>query len=364
MKYRDLSLRKRLGLEIQRKMQQQIVADHPLYQLFWECTLRCNLHCRHCGSDCKTVAGHQDMPSEDFVRVLDSIAAKTDSRQVFVIITGGEPLVREDIVECCQAIYDHGFPWGMVTNGLYLTPSLLNQLVDAGMHAMTISLDGLEENHNWMRGNKDSFRAVSDAIDMLHDYPHVVWDIVTCATEHNFDELPALRDFLIEKGVSSWRLLDVFPVGRAAQMPEVMLTDGHFRDLLEFISETRRNYPIHTAYGCEGFVGNYEMDVRDYSFFCKAGITVGSVLIDGSISACSSIRSDYHQGNIYKDDFMDVWENRFELYRDRSWMKRDDCAACNMFRYCKGSGMHLRDNDGKLLQCHIRRLMAAEGKTI
>lgn len=356
MKYRGLSLRKRLGLEIQRKMQQQIVADHPLYQLFWECTLRCNLHCRHCGSDCKTVAGHPDMPLADFIRVLDSIAMKTDSRQVFVIITGGEPLVRDDIVECCQAIRDHGFPWGMVTNGLYLTPELLRQLVDAGMHAMTISLDGLEANHNWMRGNKDSFRAVSDAIDLLRKERYVVWDIVTCATERNFSELPALRDFLIRKGVPSWRLLDVFPVGRAATTPEVLLTDEHFRQLLAFIRDTRREGLIRTAYGCEGFVGEYELDVRDYGFFCKAGITVGSVLVDGSISACSSIRADYHQGNIYEDDFMDVWEHRFQVYRDRRWMKRDDCAGCNMFRYCNGSGMHLRDGEGKLLQCHVKRL--------
>jgi radical SAM enzyme (rSAM/lipoprotein system) len=300
------------------------------------------------------------MPLEDFIRVLDSIAAKTDSRQVFIIITGGEPLVREDIVECCRAIRDHGFPWGMVTNGLYLTPELLHQLVDAGMHAMTISLDGLEENHNWMRGNKDSFRAVSDAIDLLREEPNIVWDIVTCATEHNFSELPALRDFLIDKGVPSWRLLDVFPVGRAATTAEVLLSDKHYRQLLEFIRETRRKGSIRTAYGCEGFVGEFELDVRDYGFFCKAGITVGSVLIDGSISACSSIRSDYHQGNIYEDDFMDVWENRFLLYRDRKWMHKEDCGECNMFRYCKGSGMHLRDGDGKLLQCHVQRLLRAE----
>ena len=268
--------------------------------------------------------------------------------------------MREDIVECCRAIRDHGFPWGMVTNGLYLTPELLHQLVDAGMHAMTISLDGLEENHNWMRGNKDSFRAVSDAIDLLREEPNIVWDIVTCATEHNFRELPALRDFLIDKGVPSWRLLDVFPVGRAATTPEVLLSDKHYRQLLEFIRETRRKGSIRTAYGCEGFVGEFELDVRDYGFFCKAGITVGSVLIDGSISACSSIRSDYHQGNIYEDDFMDVWENRFLLYRDRKWMHKEDCGECNMFRYCKGSGMHLRDGDGKLLQCHVQRLLRAE----
>ena len=103
-----LSLRHRLGLEIARKLNNDLVNRHPLKQLFWECTLRCNLHCRHCGSDCKKMAGHPDMPKEDFLKVLDSVARQTDPHKVFVIITGGEPLMREDLEECGRAIYDKG----------------------------------------------------------------------------------------------------------------------------------------------------------------------------------------------------------------------------------------------------------------
>ena len=55
----SLTLRKRLGLEINRKLTDNLIKEHPLRQLFWECTLRCNLHCRHCGSDCKKIAGYQ-----------------------------------------------------------------------------------------------------------------------------------------------------------------------------------------------------------------------------------------------------------------------------------------------------------------
>ena len=150
----SLSLRRRLALEIGRKLYQQKVKEHPLRQLFWECTLRCNLHCRHCGSDCKVKAGQQDMPLADFLRVLDNIRQHTDPHQVFVIVTGGEPLMREDIAQCGAAIYQKGFPWGMVTNALYLTPQKFNDLLRAGLHAMTISMDGLGEEHNWMRGNK------------------------------------------------------------------------------------------------------------------------------------------------------------------------------------------------------------------
>jgi len=46
------------------------------------------------------------------------------------------------------------------------------------------------------------------------------------------------------------------------------------------------------------------------------------------ISACPSIRADYHQGNIYENDFMEVWNHRFKPYRDREWMKKDECADC------------------------------------
>ncbi|MBP5757925.1 MAG: SPASM domain-containing protein, partial [Bacteroidales bacterium] len=113
---------------------------------------------------------------------------------------------------------------------------------------------------------------------------------------------------------------------------------------------------IHASYGCEGFLGKYEGQVRDYIYQCHAGVTVASVLIDGSISACTSIRGKYYQGNIYKDNFWDVWQNRFQPYRDRSWMRKDQCADCKMFRYCEGNGMHLRDEEGNLMVCHLKRI--------
>ncbi|MCR4994027.1 MAG: radical SAM protein, partial [Bacteroidales bacterium] len=149
MTKQKMSLRKRLGQEVAHQMYRAIEREHPLRQLFWECTLRCNVHCRHCGSDCKKVAGVPDMPAADFLRVLDSVEKKCDPHEVFVIVTGGEPLVREDLEEVCSEIYRRGFPWGLVTNGLALTEERFAALRKAGMHTLALSLDGLEENHNW-----------------------------------------------------------------------------------------------------------------------------------------------------------------------------------------------------------------------
>ena len=80
-----------------------------LQQLFWECTLKCNLRCRHCGSDCQVDDVRTNMPINVFLRVLDEISCEMNTHKMLVITTGGEPLMRHDIVECGRAIKERGF---------------------------------------------------------------------------------------------------------------------------------------------------------------------------------------------------------------------------------------------------------------
>ena len=352
-----LSLRRRLALEAYRVMKHQSVKEHRLRQLFWECTLRCNLNCRHCGSDCRSEATQKDMPLEDFLGVLDQITPHVNPNEVFVIISGGEPLMRSDLERCGRAIYERGFPWGMVTNGLAMTEKRYRALRAAGMHTATVSLDGLHEEHNFMRGHARSFEAATNAIRLMGSDKGFIFDVVTCVNRRNLSQLDGIKELLISLGVKAWRLFTIFPSGRAADDPELQLSNEDFCRLLDYIRKNRAEEKrIELSYGCEGFLGNYEGDVRKHFFSCNAGVSVGSVLVDGSISACTSIRADYIQGNIYKDNFWDVWQNRFEPYRNREWMRKEECADCSVWRYCEGNGMHLRGNDGRLMLCHYDRL--------
>ena len=82
---------------------------HELRYLFWECTLRCNLDCLHCGSDCTAVTGIPDMPIEDFLKVLRQVSEYYNPTDVLIAITGGEPLLRKDLARCGDAIRDLGF---------------------------------------------------------------------------------------------------------------------------------------------------------------------------------------------------------------------------------------------------------------
>lgn len=353
----DLSIRKRLALEIERKLRSDRKAQHTLQRLFWECTLKCNINCKHCGSDCKYISECKDMPAEDFLRVIDSITPHVDPHHLNIIITGGEPLMRNDLEQVGLQLYRRGYPWGIVSNGLFLNRKRLDSLMAAGLHAITVSLDGLEEAHNWMRGHSKSFLKASEAIKMLVHETELTWDVVTCVNRKNYPHLEELKQYLYGIGVRNWRVFTIFPVGRAAEHPELQLTDEEFTGLMEFIKATRKEKKMHLQYACEGFLGRYEGEVRDHFFLCVAGIDVASILSDGSISACLSIRSNYKQGNIYTDDFMDIWNHRFQIYRDHEWMRTGICADCNLFRYCEGNGMHLRDDDGRLLHCNYKRIV-------
>lgn len=357
MNRRKLGLRKRLALNIFSDLYAATVAEHRLDTLFWECTLRCNLSCRHCGSDCRVDPGVADMPLDDFLRVLDQqVTPHVDPSRVMIIFSGGEVLVRADLERAGAEVTRRGYPWGMVTNGMALTQGRLQSLLDAGLRSVSVSLDGFEREHNYIRGNPLSFERALNAVRMVARVDGLASDVVTCVTGTLVPQLEAFRERLIAEGVRAWRLFSIFPVGRAREDASLRMTNEEFRTMLEFIRRTRREGRIDVSYACEGFLGGYEAEVRDHFYQCAAGISVASIRVDGSISGCTSIRANYAQGNIYRDDFWDVWQNRFTPFRDRSWAKTGPCTTCKMFRYCLGGGMHLHGDDGELLYCHYERL--------
>lgn len=352
-----MNFRQRVGLELQRQLRKTNEQLHPLRSLFWECTLRCNMHCRHCGSDCRVQPEVKDMPAADFLRAVDSLTPHVNPNETFIIITGGEALLRDDLEAVGLELYRRGYPWGVVTNGYLLDRVRLQSLMESGLHSVTVSLDGPEEQHNWLRRHEDSFARATEAVSLLAAQHEVLWDVVTCVNPRNIDRLAELRDLLAGLGVASWRLFSIFPMGRAAGDPDLQLTDKQLRRLMDFIEEERRSdRTMEVSYACEGFLGDYEQRVRDHFFYCRSGVEVASIRCDGAISGCTSVRSHMDQGSIYTDDLWDVWQNRFQLMRDRSWARKGHCADCKMWRYCEGSGLHLYDDNGDLLTCHYRRL--------
>ncbi len=297
------------------------------------------------------------MPVADFLKAIDSISNHINPNKTTIVFTGGEPLMRTDLESCGYELYKRGFPWGIVTNGYLLNQDRLKSLLKSGLRTITVSLDGLEDSHNWLRGNTNSYKNAYAAIRMLPESENLIFDVVTCVNQRNIDELIQLKETLKEAGIKDWRIFTIFPIGRAKNYSELQLSSLQFKQVLDFIKDTRKEGRIKLNYGCEGFLGNYEGEVRDNFFFCRAGINIASILADGSISACPNLRDNFIQGNIYKDDFAHIWNNRYSVFRNKEWARDGICEDCDSFRYCEGNGMHLHDEkSGTLLFCHLNKL--------
>ncbi|MBU2650123.1 MAG: TIGR04133 family radical SAM/SPASM protein [Bacteroidetes bacterium] len=324
---------------------------HDLNYLFWECTTRCNLNCLHCGSDCSNTSTLPDMPLQDFLQALDTI--KNPAKNLIVVLTGGEPLLRKDLTECGREIRKRGMRWGLVTNGQLYDEIRQNELLNAGLGALTISLDGLEDSHNWLRNMPGSFAKVDKALSIAANAKRLNFDVVTCVNQRNLRELPEIKCYLQKKGVKAWRLFTIIPIGRAADHSELFLDKAQLKEMFEFIKASRKEAAMDVKFSCEGYTGSYELKVRDSFFFCRAGINIASVLADGSISACPNIDRSFSQGNIYQDNFYRVWQDRFLPFRDRSWTRKGKCAVCPDYRDCLGSGMHnWHGEKSEVLVCH------------
>lgn len=350
------------------------IERHELDYLFWECTLRCNLNCLHCGSDCLKCSGIDDMPIEDFTEQLRLIKKEWPQKKLTVCITGGEPLLRVDLENAGREIVRLGYRWGIVTNAMLMTKERFSSLMDAGMSSISFSLDGFKNEHNHLRNNPQCYQRVMQAIETALEIQRdkkrsLVFDVITCVHKGNIKILREFRESLIENGITDWRIFSIFPEGRAG-LNDLSLTSREYVELMEFIKETRQyrtedGKSIHLNYSCEGYLEKYELKVRDYFFFCRAGVNVGSIMCDGNASGCLSVRSKaFIQGNIYETSFPEIWKTRYRNMRDRSWAKCGKCAKCKSFKRCLGNGLHLhRDDCSEPARCNmalIRNEMASK----
>ncbi len=338
---------------------------HPrLTYLFWEATLDCNMACRHCGSDCRRSTDiSTELKADEVLRVFSEIARTHNPRRVFVAVTGGEPLVRPDLFDVMAQVRRMGYPWGMVSNGWAVDDRVVDQARRSGMRTLVISLDGVNaESHDWLRGRGSFDRAV-DAIGRFRR-AGFLRNLQVTSTFHrrNIDELEPMYRLMIDLGIADWRVVSVFPNGRAARQADFLLEPSELRKMMDFIAEKRsRPRPIKVSYGDEGYLGcQYERDVRDFFYACFSGVRIASILADGGVTGCPNNPRTLVQGNVRNRSFMDIWTNEFGKFRDRRWMRQGDCARCRDFAICKGNSMHLWDTEKSGPKvCHVRMLKDA-----
>ncbi|MBQ9865979.1 MAG: radical SAM protein [Lachnospiraceae bacterium] len=334
---------KRSNLDTLAQYHETLRHKPQLRQLFFELTLKCNEHCFHCGSSCA-----ENMPDglelDKYKEILDEVKENFGTG-VFIALTGGEPLLYKDFFELTAYIQKLGFPWGITSNGTLITKETAAELKKYGMRSISLSIDGVKETHDRYRGMKDAYELGMRGIQNLIDQNCFNIMVTTVVNHENIKELDDLFEIFDRMDINEWRLTGLEPIGRAEKAVDMHLTADDNRYMMEFIRDKRKKgFPVE--YSCTHFIGiEYEAEVRDWYFLCNAGVYVAGILENGDVTACLDIPRNKKtiQGNVFKDRFTDIWNERFEIYRTPLSERNEKCSSCPEAGWCRGGAYHSWD---------------------
>lgn len=342
-----------------------LIREHPLQIITWEATRRCNLQCVHCGTPSEEVDHADELTTDEVVGAFDQIARDFDMSQFrHINITGGEPFVRDDLLEVLRRIsrWPCYCNTDIQTNGIILSdhPELLDELNKHGVTGLGISIDGLEETHDAFRGMRGTFEKASRAARLAVQHGYVV-TVSVVAHSRNVQEIPKLFE-LVKREVRPrvFRVMTIDPMGRAMSNAEYLLSPDQVRQVIAFLkAEYERSCskyadPTSTMveFGCGGWLGKeLEGTLRPFIFHCIAGITNLGILHDGKLASCSNIPRDFIEGDLRNQRIKRVWDVRYQKYRNLQWKRSAQCANCEQWDFCHGGPMHKWTKNGRSSPC-------------
>jgi len=337
--------------------------EHALTYLFLEVTRACNLSCAYCGSSCGKKPQREELGIEQWLDVVRQVAEDFNPAEVMVAVTGGEPLTKPGVFELFAELHRLGFHYGMVSNAFLLDAQAAQRLVEVGMDSLSLSMDAPPPLNDQLRGEGATL-AVFNAVAALDKAGYKgILEIISTITKPVVPLLDQMRALVSSMRVPNWRVAPVMPIGRAAHRPDLVPGPQEIRQILEFILAARKDDFIPSPeMSEEGYLGNrFEGNVRPYLCQCRAGLSIAGILCDGRIGACPELGEAFIQGHILKERLRDVWRDRYQIFRDRSWTKnKQPCSQCEHFERCDGGAMHLYENpEAETLRCLY--LLAKQG---
>jgi radical SAM protein with 4Fe4S-binding SPASM domain len=217
------------------------------YVISWNLTYRCNLACEHCYLDAgpkplvgsENFADRSELGTEECFRVIDDIAGFAP--ECLTILTGGEPLLRRDILEIVRRAAERGL-WVVVgTNGVRITENVAQRLAEAGARGLSLSLDALDpDRHDRFRMVRGAWQNTVEGAEILNrtGLPFIVQ---TTAGSHNLGELDAIADFAHDRlAAKVWNLYFLVPTGRGQFVSD--MTPAQYDQVLASLYRIQQKY--------------------------------------------------------------------------------------------------------------------------
>jgi radical SAM protein with 4Fe4S-binding SPASM domain len=346
---------------------QELQRNHPLRYLFLEVTRQCNLACLYCGSSCTGKPPAREMAVSEWKEIVDQVAADFKPKDIMIAVTGGEPLIKEGIFEMFGHLKSKGFRYGMVSNAQILDAAAAKELVKTGIGSISLSMDALPDVNDRLRGRGTSAK-VEEAVKHLRAAGYKgKLEIISTITRPAIAHLDEMRRYVASLDIPLWRVAPVMPIGRAAEHTDLIPDAAEIRYMLEWIRQSRQDNCVPSPeFSEEGFVGyRFEGMVRPYLCQCRAGVTVGGIRYDGRIGACPELTDSFDQGDIHDDRFKMVWDERYQIYRNRQWARKGPCKDCRFWDVCQGGALHLyQDTETPFLRCLYLMCKDTDGVTV
>jgi len=322
------------------------------YIVSWNLTYRCNLACEHCYLDAggtplvgtENFADRSELGTEECFRVIDEIAAFAP--ECLTILTGGEPLLRRDILEIVRRAAEREL-WVVVgTNGVRITENVARRLAEAGARGLSLSLDALDpDRHDRFRKVRGAWRNTVEGAEILNRtaLPFIVQ---TTAGSHNLGELDAIADFAHDRlAAKVWNLYFLVPTGRGQFVSDI--TPAQYDEVLASLYRIQGKYDgrmLVNAKCAPHYIktvlenGSGLSTIRTYSGGaggCPAGTHYMGIRPNGDVTPCPYL--PVFAGNLRNSSLADLWTSS-ELFADirRRSSLGGRCGACEMNAQCGG----------------------------
>ncbi len=330
------------------------------YVVSWNLTYRCNLACEHCYLDAggapqvgtENFADRSELGTEDCFRVIDDIASFAP--ECVTILTGGEPLLRRDILEIVKRAAEREL-WVVIgTNGVRITENLAKRLAEAGARGLSLSLDALDaDTHDRFRRVRGAWRNTVEGAQILNrtGLPFIVQ---TTAGAHNLGDLEAIADFAHDRlAAKVWNLYFLVPTGRGQFVSDI--TPAQYDEVLASLYRIQGKYERrmlvnakcaphyiktvleHGVSSAEASSGT-ERPIRTYSGGaggCPAGTHYMGIRPNGDVTPCPYL--PVFAGTLRSARLSDLWTSS-TLFTDirRRTSLGGRCGECEMNGHCGG----------------------------
>ena len=319
------------------------VDDFKPYLVALNLTSRCNLKCAHCYLDATTKmsGGHDELTTEECFRLIDQIAEV--NRGSLLVITGGEPLVRPDILDIARHAVKQQFMVVFGTNGMLIDDAMAKEMVEIGVMGVGISIDSLDSSkHNAFRGLPGAWEGALAGIETCKRNG-LQFQVHFSAQPMNYQELPAVIDWSHDLGAKVLNVFFMVCTGRGEELTDI--TPSQYEEVLGYLLECQDKYQdMLVRARCAPHFKRmaYEKDpnspitkAKGYmGGGCLAGTNYARITPNGDMTPCPYM--PLSAGNIRDNSFVDLWEKSEIFDSFRYPHLKGKCGECEYSEICGG----------------------------